>query len=195
MSRLPYIKGFSICSIARFDNILLTFMLQISLANWLKNTVAFKDTPLFSKPWLIAMLANVPVIKVRTQLQNLHNLIEDSWKSGGRTDYVGISLMFVLEESPSLPITLEPKSKSLDDLLHNVKLGWVCYSSRPLFATTAHIRAQYQGFKALFGAGAKNPNPLRLLYSEINTRESKWLNIKSPFSPANTSGSDGRPIC
>lgn len=75
----------------------------------LKNTLAFKDTPLLSKLWLIAMLAHVPVIKVRTQLQNLHNLIEESWKSGGRTDYVGISLMFVLEESPSVPITPEPK--------------------------------------------------------------------------------------
>lgn len=60
-------KSFFIYSIVSFGNISLTFMLQVSLANWLKNIFAFKDTLLPSKLWLIVMLAHVPVTKVRTQ--------------------------------------------------------------------------------------------------------------------------------
>lgn len=57
-------------------------MLQISLANWLKKYLSLQRYSFTFKTVAHCHASHVPVIKVRTQAQNLHNLIEESWKSG-----------------------------------------------------------------------------------------------------------------
>lgn len=80
----------------------------------------------------------------------------------GRTDCIGISLMFVFRRvSFSTPSPSGLKSKSIDNLLHSLKLGWVCYTSLPLLATAAHHqKAMPSGLKALFGRGGRQPKSI-----------------------------------
>lgn len=102
---------------------------------------------------------------------------------GDRTDWIGISLMFVFRSvSFGAPSPSSPQSKCIDNLLHGLKLGWACYMSLQLFATTAQTpkisTLWYEGVISKHTLEGDNPNPLRLLYSEINTRQKKWLKMK-----------------
>lgn len=114
----------------------------------------------------------------------------------GRTDCIGISLMFVFRSvSFGAPSPSSPQSKCIDDLLHGLTLGWACYMSLPLFATTAQTpEISTLWFEGIISKHTleeeDNPNSLRLLYSEINTRQNKWLKMKS-FSLLQTKTAQG----